>query len=644
MTTRHLAALAAFSMILVGVPAGADEQPPRGYRSPTDGVVDTPIEVHKAHDQQHGPSTGHIPGSSENVELVGQLTVSGAEEGRISDVWSHGDFAYLGTFTQPDCAASGVYVLDISDPTDPQEVGFISQDGILPGSDNARPQDLKVISLNTPAFKGDVLIHSNEQCSFSQQGVGGVSLWDVTDPRNPEFLANGGDFDLAGFLFGQANGVHNVFPWTDGRRAYAALVDDFELLDVDILDITDPRNPELVAETGLPDWPDAVVNGNGGTAFNHDVWVQRVRGRNTLAVSYWDAGFVLLDVSDPVDPTFIGDSDYPDPDSLTGLSPAEGNAHAAVFSPSGRFLLAGDEDFSPSRIDPFEITTGPDAGEFPAGEFGWTSPRVGDFPSGEVNGPTIYGGSACPGEDLDGNGVDDRDDVPPASVLTPDAGEERVLVVTRGTCFFSLKVESGELKGYDAVIIGNHHAGAAGGDAPDAAICGGQGSPVLGEAAGLCLGHRAMHLIFGDAVEFQPVTGVTSPDMPPPGTLGEEVRAASLFDGWGPLRLIDTGTLKEVDVFAPPQVTDPAFAQGFGDLTMHNVETQGDIAAISWYSLGLRVLRFGPDGLREVGHYIDPDGNNLWGVHFARGHRNVILASDRDTGLWIFRFTGPRNP
>lgn len=626
---------------LLGAPAGADDPPQ--MRDATDGVVDTPIELHELHEAQHGPSTDHIPGSSENVELVGQLTVHDASEGRISDVWSQGHYAYLGTYVLPNCDNTGIYVVDISDPTDPQEVGFISQAGHVDDAEGSRPQDLKVIHMRTKHFKGDVLIHSNEPCNaLSQPGPGGVTLWDVTDPLNPEFLGHGGDFDLADFFFGHANGVHNVYPWQDGDRAYAALVDDWELLDLDILDITDPRNPVLIAETGLPDWPDATVDGNGGTSFNHDVWVQRIGGRQILVSSYWDTGFVLLDVTDPANPVFLGDSDYPDPDPLTGFSPAEGNAHAAVFSPSGRFILAGDEDFSPARLE-FHITSGPNAGPYDAGEFGFTKP-VSTFPGEEVNGPTVYGGSACPGADLDGNGIDDRDDVPDASILSPEPGEETVLVTTRGTCFFSDKIHSGELKGYDVVIVGNHHVGAAGGAAPDAAICGGQGSPVDGTAAGLCIGHRAMHLLFNDPVEFEPVTGATSPDMPPAGTLGERIRAASVFDGWGYLHLIDTETLEEVDAFAPPEVLDPAFATGFGDLTMHNVETQGNIAAISWYSLGLRVVRFGEQGLREVGHYIDENGNNFWGVHIARGHRNTILASDRDTGLWIFKFKGDRRP
>jgi len=50
-------------------------------------------------DDQHGGPGGHLPGSSHNVELVGSITVSGAngadKPGHIADVASHRNFAYL---------------------------------------------------------------------------------------------------------------------------------------------------------------------------------------------------------------------------------------------------------------------------------------------------------------------------------------------------------------------------------------------------------------------------------------------------------------------------------------------------------------------------------------------------------------------
>ena len=44
-----------------------------------------------------------------------------------------------------------------------------------------------------------------------------------------------------------------------------------------------------------------------------------------------------------------------------------------------------------------------------------------------------------------------------------------------------------------------------------------------------------------------------------------------------------------------------------------------------------------------VGHYIDAAGNNFWGVTLAEDQNGdrIILASDRDFALFIFRYTGP---
>jgi hypothetical protein len=56
------------------------------------------------------------------------------------------------------------------------------------------------------------------------------------------------------------------------------------------------------------------------------------------------------------------------------------------------------------------------------------------------------------------------------------------------------------------------------------------------------------------------------------------------------------------------------------------------------------VARFGPGGIEEVGHYIDANGNDFWGVEAHRlpgSEETLAYLSDRDSGLWIFRYTGP---
>jgi hypothetical protein len=116
-----------------------------------------------------------------------------------------------------------------------------------------------------------------------------------------------------------------------------------------------------------------------------------------------------------------------------------------------------------------------------------------------------------------------------------------------------------------------------------------------------------------------------------------------------------------VDTYAVAESKLEQFAEGFGALSVHEVKTDPrrdvNLAYFSYYAAGFRVAEFGKKGLREVGHFIDEGGNDFWGV-FPIGDEYVghgyppppgeairtplILASDRDFGLYIFDYTGKR--
>jgi hypothetical protein len=54
------------------------------------------------------------------------------------------------------------------------------------------------------------------------------------------------------------------------------------------------------------------------------------------------------------------------------------------------------------------------------------------------------------------------------------------------------------------------------------------------------------------------------------------------------------------------------------------------------------VVKVQPPEHQEVGAFVAPGGNNFWGVQVVpdSGRQPLVLASDRDSGLWIFRYTG----
>jgi hypothetical protein len=80
---------------------------------------------------------------------------------------------------------------------------------------------------------------------------------------------------------------------------------------------------------------------------------------------------------------------------------------------------------------------------------------------------------------------------------------------------------------------------------------------------------------------------------------------------------------------------------------VHEVATDPQdpsLAYLSYYSGGLRAIQIQNGEIVEVGGFIDNDasdgrvGNEFWGVEtLVRDGVTYVLASDMDSGLWIFR-------
>jgi hypothetical protein len=598
---------------------------------------------------QHGEDAGHLPAVERNVELVSKLQLTG-ELGRVSDVSALKGYAYLGAYDEPTCETGGVWVVDIRDLANPKKVGFIKSH-----EDTYTAEGVHALSLRTRSFTGDVLAFSNEVCTSGRtsNGVGGMTLYDVSNPLKPVKLVEGfGDFTNGGKSQRKANMIHSVLMWQAGDRAYAALVDDIETLDIDIVEITDPRKPRLVSETGLPHWPAAVSDGFGEEELFHDVEVRQFGDRMLMVASYWDTGYVVLDVTDPATPTYLSDTDFEDQDpEFPGVGPAEGNAHQGNWTKDGAYFVATDEDFSPYRTSDFRITSGPAAGTYPSQPISGGG-SVTLLPDGTLNGPTVYGGYGCPGSAP----------IPPRSQTLPALapGEEAVLVLQRGpsgdptateeACFPGQKAAAGKAAGYDAVVIAGRHLGSEAADTPPFCGSGAYPEPIVS----FCIGHKAMHLLFDTAPSF--AADYAGEQRPALGAVGHRVSVDSVFDGWGYVRLFSfdpaAGRLTQRDTWAVPESTLEENAVGAGDLSVHEVDPDLDdprLVHSSYYAAGYRALKVVGEGdgarLEEVGAFIDEGGNNFWGVHPVRDTRagkagTVALMSDRDFGLYVVKYTG----
>jgi hypothetical protein len=581
--------------------------------------------------KQHGGDEGHLPAHHDSdIELVGKGEVtnpSGAgNTGRIADVTGYGDYAYLNAFNAPTCQAGGVHVMDMSHPTKPVEV----REAFIPTSPGSYAgEGIQVVPVDNESFSGDLLVHQNETCDPAQiidpARAGGISLWDVSDPRAPQPLSlHTGDFTSeTGGIDPAPNTVHSMRLWTsdlDGRT-YAVLVDTEESTDVDIIDISDPRHPVLINDTldlvalfGVDqESPESLTQ-----VFSHDMDVYQVGKRYVMNMNYWDGGYVLLDVTDPRDVSLIAESDFAELDEQQlkrgrEISP-EGNAHQSELSPDHKFMIGTDEDFAPFRIKA-TIDSGPSAGiEYPALQADDTPPILDDTP---VSGPTTAVGLGCE----------------PLPTGTGTA------LVERGVCPFQQKLDNVVTAGYTAGLV----FGTVGPDCDtliNMAATGAIPFLYIGRTTGLQL------------LSAEGVTPETACDTPSPaGATGQATTIAAIFDGWGYVRLFETkipkqpgreGSIEQVDTYAIEESQDPAHATGSGDLSVHEVamDPDTDVAYLSYYAGGLRVVEYGTKGLTEVSAFIDEGGNNFWGVevwHDEHGTK-YVLASDRDFGLYVFRY------
>ena len=587
-----------------------------GARS-ADGAITNASSTHGHH--QHGDIAGHLPASSANVELVSKLRLKNVVPDKIADVGVHNGHAYLAAWGGAQCKYNGVHVVDIRDVDAPKEVAFIqAKEGSAPG------EGIQAIPISTPSFTGDVLVSNNEKCK-DKTGFGGLNIYDVSRPSSPTVLAEGfGDETVKGQGKKDANDIHSVFAWDAGSKAYAVIVDNEEGPDVDIVDISDPKKPSVIAEYDLDErFPQISDDGpaNLVEVFHHDMVVKQIGDRFLMLVSYWDGGYVVLDVTDPKNATYVADSDFADIDpqlfEQAGLTEApEGNAHESEFTSDNRYIVAADEDFSATGL---RGSTN-DGGSFLAST-GSATPdlHIGDT----ISGRTRYVGRACPGD-----------------VALPSPAGATFAVVSRGLCTFTEKIAATELAGYDATIVVNRE----GFDG-----CGPFGMTVDGSKPAFSVERSVGFDLFdvdgydnaaclAGTTELIPGVGV--------GQEGDEVTLESFFDGWGYVHLYRNapGKLQELDTFAIPEAMDPAFAEGFGDLSVHEAAASPTVANriyFSYYSGGVRVLEIQDDKLVEVGHLIDQGGSNFWGVQvFSQGGKEYFAASDMAFGLYIFEYTG----
>jgi hypothetical protein len=295
--------------------------------------------------------------SASGRSLAARLTAVGHADpggGESGDVYARDGYAYLGSWRGATCPSQGVRVFDIRSPKTPRLVSSFGD--VARESDVSSSWTEKVIvkPVQTASFRGNLAVTSFQLCHPG--GFQGFGLYDVRDPAHPRRLA---------LVHTTPRGSHEIWLAAKGKRAYVYTAipfsewessPDFDAKrytattpgepDFRIYDVTNPRKPVEVGSWGA--WKvlgvkPATGRGRYKANYVHSVITNAAATRAYL--SYWDLGTVILDISNPREPRYLG--------RTNAAGDPEGDAHSAALAHRGKIMIETHEHESsaPSLYD-----------------------------------------------------------------------------------------------------------------------------------------------------------------------------------------------------------------------------------------------------------------------------------------------------
>jgi len=569
---------------------------------------------------------------TDDFTILGHLKLPGKSPDADVFFYDHGGeigkFAYVGTWSGP-CSANGVKVIDVNDPATPEIVAFAN-----PGP-GVSTEDMVVRRIG----ERDVLATGVQVCG--EGGRPGVAFFDVTDPTHPVELSFsrtpfGGvhELDLVVRSDGQALALLAV-PFVEFGLTYFGSGSGGDLR---ILDVTDPEHPVklatwgVLADSTLPRFDgtgelETQYQGSGEFAGSFDHSVRAADNGMIAYASFWDAGLLKFDLSDPSAPVLVGRTTY----AITD----EGNAHSmTVYDVGGqRFLIQNDEDaggLSPAVAR--SSATG--ATGFAALDEFWMPTTLTE--TGEFSGLVADAGDGCQAADFEGAAgmvalVDTVDPYYEGIVdgWTPPCriGRQVNLASDAGAALFLSNLVSP-----DAPWPFPFRTPERAGEIPAVQIA---------EVDGLAAAIRA------DLAAVDEVTVTLTPSPPSYGFLRVfQESVGTDADGDGVVEFAQVGSFSDL-----PYVTGELDVPP-GDWGIHNTEVLGNRGYSSWYSNGIAALDLtAPTAPTLVGQFAPRASGArsstfggerfpmVWGVAVDPS-TGIVYVSDMRSGLWIVQPEG----
>jgi hypothetical protein len=306
---------------------------------------------------------GNRAGSAWNIEVVGHNDLAG--RGFNGDVFTHEGYGYVGHWGFTDWATgndrfcpeqpnSGVAVVDARDPIHPTRVSTLQN----PAGTSA--EDVVVYTAPYGPLTGhDIAVVGIQVCGASRYDATprqrGTMLWDVTNPAVPVELAllDSGcctrgvhEFEVQNRTDLGRTFVYESVPTSEypdalspsGRR------DTLGRGDFRLVDVTNPSAPVEVSNWGVLHNAAQGVTPAAGQGCDPDgIYGHSAEPSNNgklVFLSWWDSGFIAVDVTNPGNPVYKGRTVYP--------ANADGDGHSASYDDARKILFTADEDFCKS--------------------------------------------------------------------------------------------------------------------------------------------------------------------------------------------------------------------------------------------------------------------------------------------------------